>query len=162
MSLFAPSFLDKLLVADAGAAGRGTVHRLTVEQVKESVARDVETLLNARPSYEPAAIAAYGHCARSLLTFGLTDITPLNIASDRDRQRITDSIRHAIASHEPRLAQVEVTVHPTDSIGGGLRFSIRAQLRLAPSSEPVVFDAVLHPGSHRYSVSRGHPRAIPA
>ena len=158
MSLFAPARLDKLLLSDADPHGRGTVVRMNVEQVKESVARDIETLVNASPSFEPGQLAGYARAATSLLTFGLTDITPLNVASDRDRQRITDSIRGAIASHEQRLVDVEVTVHDSDAIGTGLRFSIRAKLRLTPSTEPVAFDAVLHPGSHRYAVSRSRPR----
>ena len=57
MNLFAPSLLDKLLATDVDAHGRGTTPRMNVEQVKESVARDIETLLNARPSFEPAQIA---------------------------------------------------------------------------------------------------------
>ena len=162
MNLFAPSLLDKLLATDVDAHGRGTTPRMNVEQVKESVARDIETLLNARPSFEPAQIAGYPHAARSLLTFGLTDITSLSVASDRDRLRITESIRRSIADHEQRLVQVEVTVHDSVEVGGGLRFSIRAKLKLTPSTEPVAFDAVLHPGSHRYAVSRSRPRTVPA
>jgi len=159
MNLFAPSLLDKLLATDVDVHGRGTTPRMNVEQVKESVARDIETLLNTRPGFEPAQMAAFPNAARSLLTFGLTDITSLSVASDRDRLRITESIRRAIADHEQRLVQVEVTVHDGADIGGGLRFSIRAKLRLTPSTEPVAFDAVMQPGSHRYAVSRSHPRA---
>jgi type VI secretion system protein ImpF len=161
MNTFAPSLLDKLLATDVDAQGRGITPRMNVEQVKESVARDIETLLNARPGFEPAQIADYPQAARSLLTFGLTDITSLNVASDRDRLRITDSIRRSLADHEQRLVQVEVTVHDSAEVGGGLHFSIRAKLRLSPSTEPVAFDAVLHPGSHRYAVTRSRPRALP-
>lgn len=159
MDLFAPSLLDKLLATRADAAVRGTTPRLGVEQVKESVARDIETLLNARPGFEAADLAGQPLAARSLLTFGLTDIASLSVASDRDRHRITEAIRRALADHEPRLTQVEVTVHDSAEVGGGLRFAIRAKLRLTPSTEPVAFDAVLHPGSHRYAVSRGRPGA---
>jgi type VI secretion system protein ImpF len=132
---------------------------MNVEQVKESVARDIETLLNARPSFEAAQLAEYPNVSHSLLTFGLTDITSLSVASDRDRLRITESIRRSLADHEQRLVQVEVSVHDTVEVGGGLRFSIRAKLKLTPSTEPVAFDAVLHPGSNRYAVSRSRPRA---
>lgn len=160
MNLFAPSLLDKLLATDVDAQGRGTTPRMSVEQVKESVARDIETLLNARPGFEPAQLGSYPHVARSMLTFGLTDITSLSVASDRDRLRITEAIRRSLADHEQRLVQVEVTVTDSVEVGGGLRFSIRAKLKLTPSTEPVAFDAVLHPGSNRYAVSRSRPRAL--
>lgn len=159
MNLYAPSLLDKLLATDVDAHGRGTTPRMNVEQVKESVARDIETLLNARPSFEPSQLVSYANVARSMLTFGLTDITSLSVASDRDRLRITESIRRSIADHEQRLVQVEVSVHDSMGAGGGLRFSIRAKLKLTPSTEPVAFDAVLHPGSNRYAVTRSRPRA---
>jgi type VI secretion system protein ImpF len=162
MNLFAPSLLDKLLGVDIDSQGRGTTSRMTVEQVKESVARDIETLLNARPGFEPAQLTDFPQASKSLLTYGLTDIASLSMASDRDRQRINESIRLALANHEPRLVQVEVTVHRTTAVGGGLRFSIRARLRLTPSTEPVAFDAVLHPGSLRYAVSRSRPRSASA
>lgn len=162
MNLFSPSLLDKLLSADTTAPGRGTAPRLSVEQVKESVARDIEMLLNARPNFEPSRLVNHPNAARSLLAFGLTDIASLGMASDGARQRIKESIHRSISDHEPRLEQVEVVVHDSEGIGRGLRFSIHARLRLTPSTEPVAFDAVLHPGSHRYAVSRGRPPAASA
>ncbi len=160
MNLFAPSLLDKLLATDVDPQGRGTTPRMNLEQVKESVARDIETLLNTRPSFEPSQVAGYVNVARSMLTFGLTDISSLSVASDRDRLRINESIRRSIADHEQRLVQVEVTVHDAAKVGEGLRFSIRARLKLTPSTEPVAFDAVLQPGSNRYAVTRSRPRAV--
>ena len=162
MNLFAPSLLDKLLATDVDAQGRGTTPRMSVEQVKESVARDIETLLNARPGFEASQVPEYPNVARSLLTFGLTDIASLSVSSDRDRSRITESILRSIADHEQRLVQVEVTVYDSADAGGGLHFSIRAKLKLTSSTEPVAFDAVLHPGSHRYAVSNSRPRATSA
>ena len=154
MHTFAPSLLDKLLAADLDPLARSTSYRFSVEQVKESVARDIENLLNARPGFEPEQLADYAHASHSLLTFGLTDVASLSVASDRDRLRITESIRRSLADHETRLVELEVSVRDGVEIGAGLRFSIRAKLKLSPTSEPVAFDAVLHPGSNRYAVSR--------
>jgi type VI secretion system protein ImpF len=162
LSLITPSFMDKLLGADADASPRGAAMRMDLEQAKESVARDIETLLNARPTLDASAAARFPQVARSLLAFGLTDIASLSIASDRDRLRISEAIRRALADHERRLSQVEVAVVAVAAVGAGLRFSIRAQLRLTPASEPVAFDAVLHPGSKRYAISRSRPRAAAA
>ncbi|GAA0767515.1 type VI secretion system baseplate subunit TssE [Ideonella azotifigens] len=159
MDFFSPSLLDKLLGADADGQQRATSPRWSIEQIKESVARDIETLLNARPGIAPEDLQAFPQLTRSLLTYGLIDITSLNVASDRDRLRITESIRRSLAAHEPRLTQVEVQVRETAKVGAGLCFSIRAKLQLSPTAEPVAFDAMLQPGSNRYAVARSDPRA---
>lgn len=154
METYVPSLLDKLLGEGVGTRGGGAASRFTVEQVKDSVARDVEMLLNAHPLFEPDELEAQPLVARSLLTLGLTDISSLSMASDRDRARITEALRRALADHDKRLTQVEVRVREADAGMAGLVFSIRAQLLLNPSVEPVSFDAVLQPGSNRYEVSR--------
>ncbi len=158
MNRFVPSLLDKLLGAAGAEPGAGTAPSFSLGQVKAAVARDIETLLNARPGPVPGALSAYPQAARSLLRFGLPDISAASLASDRDRSRIVAAITQALLDHEPRLLDVQVSVRDGAQPGSGLCFSIHAQLRLTPSVEPVAFDAVLHPGSQRYAVSSG-PRA---
>ncbi|NML19041.1 type VI secretion system baseplate subunit TssE [Azohydromonas caseinilytica] len=150
--------LDKLL----GAVTSTDVTSATsqdIEQVKASVARDIETLLNTRPGYGPGQLANHPRTARSLLTFGLSDITSLSLASDRDRHRIVCAITRALQDHETRLSDVHVFVREDLSANAALCFSIHANLQVTSDSEPVAFDAVLHPGSNRYAVSNG-PRAL--
>lgn len=154
MNNFAPSLLDKLLGDSVGPRGSGSAPRLSVEQVKDSVARDIELLLNTHASYHPDELPALPLVARSLLTLGLTDISAMSLASDRDRLRITEALRRTLADHDRRLTQVEVHVREASTAVPGLAFSIHARLRLSAGVEPVSFDAVLHPGSHRYAVSQ--------
>ncbi|MCA6218087.1 type VI secretion system baseplate subunit TssE [Ideonella sp. B7] len=172
MDLFSPSLLDKLLGADLDAPRptRGLRNapdtetradlspRWSLQQITDSVARDLEALLNARPSLEAGEMPAYPQAARSLLTFGLTDLSALNVASDKDRQRIHEAIRRALMVHEPRLTQVEVQVRANTQVGAGLCFAIRARLRLDPCAEAVAFDAMLQPGTNHYAVSRSDLR----
>jgi type VI secretion system protein ImpF len=159
MSYHAPSLLDKLLGTEGQGPGRGAAMRLSVEQVKESVARDIEALLNAHACLGDETLAGFPHAARSLLGLGLPDISSLSLSSDRDRLRVKDAIRRALADHDNRLRQVEVDVRESDQPGAALYFTIRAKLLLNPDVEPVAFDAVLQPGSHRYAVSRSDRRA---
>ena len=159
MDFFSPSLLDKLLGSEADEPQRGTSPRWSIEQIKDSVARDIEVLLNARPGFDVAELGDFPQVRRSLMTFGLIDITAMNVASDRDRARIVESIRRALADHEPRLAQVEVRVRDNAMVGVGLCFSIRAKLVLNPAAEPVSFDATLQPGTNRYAVARSAPRS---
>jgi type VI secretion system protein ImpF len=148
---YAPSLLDKLL-GDADEAQRGVLARYSVERIKDSVARDIEHVLNSHASFSPADLAAYPRAAASLLTLGLVDISSLSMASDRDRKTISDSIRHALMRQDARLSEVEVAVREDKAATARLSFSIRAKLLLHPHTEPVAFDAVLHPGSQRYEV----------
>ncbi len=154
MDSFAPSLLDKLLGDGAPLRGGGTAPRFTVEQVKDSVARDIELLLNTHAPFDLAELGDFPLVGRSLLTLGLTDISAMSMASDRDRARITEALRKALADHDKRLTQVEVKVRKAEVGMSGLMFTIRAQLLLNPSVEPVSFDAVLQPGSNRYAVSK--------
>lgn len=157
---YSPSLLDKLL-GEAGdaPAKAGASPRFGLEQVKDSVARDIEMLLNAHAVFSPEDLAEFPHASKSLLTLGLADLSAMSLASDRDRLRITNSISRTLAEHDRRLTQVEVRVRESKSVVGGLTFSIRARLQLQPDSQPVIFDAVLQPGSHRYAVSKGDVRA---
>lgn len=153
MNNFAPSLLDKLLGDSVSPRGHGTAPRLSAAQVKDSVARDIEMLLNTHASFHPDELTTLPLVGRSLLTLGLADISAMSMASDRDRQRITEALRRALADHDRRLTQVEVRVREATTAAPGLAFSIHARLALSAGVEPVSFDAVLHPGSHRYAVS---------
>jgi type VI secretion system protein ImpF len=159
MDSYSPSLLDKLLPFDAGDAG-GVHLRHSKERIKDGVARDIEMLLNCRASDTREELQHLPNVARSHLTMGLVDISSMSLASDRDRQRITDAIKNALLVHDGRLTQVEVTVVAPGDGSQRLVFAIRANLMLRPDAEPVSFDAVLQPGSNRYEVSKGGRRAF--
>lgn len=154
---YAPSLLDKLL-GDAAEGTRGVLPRYSVDRIKDSVARDVEHVLNSHASLSAEDLAGFPRAARSLLSLGLLDITPLSMSSDRDRLRISNSIRTALMQHDRRLRDVEVNVRSDPRGQGGLSFAIRAKLLLHPDTDTVVFDALLHPGSQRYEVVQADPR----
>ncbi len=158
MDLYSPSLLDKLL-DDVPGNRDGAASRHTVEQIKDSVARDIEMLLNAHPAYEPSELPHAPLSAQSLLTLGLVDISSMSLASDKDRRCINEAICRTLGTHERRLSDVEVRVRGSDGPGARLTFQIRAKLVLHPNAEPVLFDAVLQPGSKRYQVSKADQRA---
>jgi type VI secretion system protein ImpF len=159
MDTYAPSLLDKLLGAGSGARD-GTAVRLSVEQVKDSVARDIEMFLNAHQNHSAEDLRGMPHAARSMLTLGLIDISSMSLASSNDRRRITEAIRDGLTTHDRRLSHVEVGVREANGSATNLSFTIRAQLLLSPNSEHVVFDAVLQPGSQRYDVSKADKRQL--
>jgi len=154
---YSPSLLDKLL-GDAHEGQRGVLARYSLERIKDSVARDIESVLNTHASFSEDELAAYPRAARSLIALGLVDVTSLSMASDRDRKRIAHNIRHALSCNDARLREVDVSVREDRAVAGRLYFAIRATLMLHPDTEPVAFDAVLHPGSQRYEVAQQSSR----
>ena len=152
---FEPSLLDKLFDT---APASVVLRRNSVETLKDSVAADLEALLNARATIPAAALDGFPLAASSVLGFGLSDFAGLSLDSVPDRKRICDGIRQAIAVHEPRLREVQVNLRLERRAINALYFDITAILVVRPAHEPVSFDAMLQPATLRYSVSRprGH------
>lgn len=159
MKGFEPGLLEKLFDDAPREPGHGIFKRLSLEEFKESVARDVEALLNSRFVMDEEALRNYPHCQRSLATYGLNDFSGRSLASSPDRAFICRALELAIARHEPRLTQVRVSLDPDQRSTGALRFSISAMLVVHPSREPVSFDALLQPTTLQYSVSRARRAA---
>jgi type VI secretion system protein ImpF len=152
---FEPSLYDKLFDDLPVGAARW---RLTLEQLKDSVARDLEALLNTRVLFDEELMQSFPLSGRSVSGFGLGDFAGLSLASVHDRRRICTSIASAIAAHEPRLRDVRVDLELQRKTINALYFSINAVLFVRPAQEPVAFDAFLQPTSLQYSVSRQRSR----
>lgn len=160
MKGFEPSFLEKLFDEDPRAPASGVLKRLSIEQVKESVARDLESLLNSRMVLSEDALGNYPECRKSVITYGLNDFSGLSLASSFDRAYICRSLEQAILQHEPRLKNVRATLDLNKRSSNSLHFSISAVLELHPAREPVNFDALLQPTTLQYSVSRARRTGV--
>lgn len=156
MKGFEPSLLEKLFDdAPRATAASGIFKKSnSLEQYKESVARDLEGLLNSRAAFTEDTLKAYPHCQKSLMTYGLRDFSTMSLANAYDRTAICRSLEQSIARHEPRLHNVRVTLEANARSVGGLHFSIHALLDVEPAREPISFDALLQPCTLQYSVSR--------
>jgi type VI secretion system protein ImpF len=152
MKAFAPGLLDRLM-GEAGQGGAG-VARLTVEQLKDCVARDLEALLNTRVAVPAHTFDAYPHARASILNYGLADFAGMCLTSSEDRDAICASLKVAIETHEPRLVEVSASLEPEVGSVNRLSFVITAKLLINPSAEPVNFNAVLQPSSLRYAISK--------
>lgn len=157
---FSAGLFDRLMGA-RGDAAPASVARLTLEQLKDSVARDLEELLNTRLALAPEMLAGYPECARSILNYGLIDFAGMCLTSSDDRARICTSLKAAIERHEPRLrhvqARIERAAGPATSVNSvnSVSFVIAGTLEVFPASAAVNFDAVLQPSSLRYSIQHG-------
>lgn len=159
MKGFEPSLLEKLFDDAPRELAFGTVRRLSIEEFKDSVARDVEGLLNSRFVVDEDLLKRFPHCQHSLATYGVHDFSGRSLASSTDRNFICHSLELAIARHEPRLTEVKIALDKSQSSTGALCFSISALLVVHPSREPVNFDVLLQPTTLQYSVSRNRRAA---
>lgn len=162
---YAPSLFDKLCPRRGDMGQGGPARGLSIEEVKDSVAHDLESLLNTRrPAWASLHVDADAGTAgtagplarRSIAAYGIDDFSSRSLASGLDRDHICESIRLAIECHESRLRGVRVSLDEAD--GGPrrrLRFVIRAVLALQGAAEPVSFDAAFEPAVQRYAIARG-------
>jgi type VI secretion system protein ImpF len=149
-----PSILDRLLDDDprvpADAAGSGY---FDLARFKQAVARDLEALLNSRCVDLNEDIERYPHARRSVINFGIIDLSSLSLLDPDDRALLRDKIRITIERHEPRLARVRVALDVPKNMERMLRFRVDAVLKVHPSKPPVVFDAMLQLSSNAYQIS---------
>ena len=148
---FVPGLFDRLM----GDGGAGTaMARLSLEQIKDAVARDLEELLNTRVALPAGALDGYPECAASIVNYGLIDFAGMCLSSSDDRARICAALTAAIERHEPRLRHVRARLEREAGSINRVSFVISATLAVAQASEAVNFDAVLQPSSLRYSINR--------
>mgnify|MGYP002713044004 CR=1 FL=1 len=153
-----PSILDRLLDdAPHEAADTDTGQHQKLRQLRNSVRRDLENLMNTRfriiePGEEFSEIDA------SMLNYGLPDLATVNIADLEKRKAFTQQLEKIIKTFEPRFKDVRVNyLDNSDQKDRTLRFRIDATLYADPSPEVVIFDSVLEPVSRTVSIEEaGH------
>jgi len=150
----ASSILDRLLDDDPKVTTESESETLfDVGRHKHSVARDLEALLNTRCVLEGDEILEpYPLSKKSLLDFGIIDLSSLSLLNTDDRMFLEESIREAVERHEPRIARVRVSLDISKEFCHVLKFRVDGLLKLHPSQPPVSFDAMLQLSSSTYQV----------
>lgn len=151
---YTPSLLDKLLQMSSSHLIGETSPGLTLEEVKDSVAADLEALLNTRCAMNDREEAEYPLSAQSVVNFGVSDFSSRSLSSGLDRDFICESIRKAIEQQDRRLQSIQVRLDGEVLKANRLSFTIRAILRVSEVGEQVSFDARFEPTLQRYSVAR--------
>lgn len=151
---FAPSVWDRLMAAsetDSTTAGHA---RLTLDQLKAAVARDLEDLLNTRVTLLDSMLALYPACRKSIFNYGLLDFAALCLTSSEDRKVICDCIKEAIDRFEPRLRNVSADIFIERGATNRLDFVIAGTLKVHAAAQRIEFNAMLQPSTLRYSISQ--------
>jgi len=160
-TLTLPSVLDRLLDDNPGEPQRDAALYFDLSDFKAALARDLEALLNTRV-VEHDLFMNYPMAAKSVIRFGIPDLSSLSLLSPDDRERLRGEVEWAIERFEPRLTHVKVTLNVPDKAGAVLlermlHFRVDAFLKIHPRRPPVSFDATLQLSSNAYQVrGRGH------
>lgn len=149
-----PGLLDRLMDPRYHAQG-GVLPRMSIDQLKDSVARDLEALLNTRLAIPIDTFKPYPEAKKSVLNYGLIDFAGYCLSSSDERAAICTSLVEAVVAHEPRLTGVAAALESEPGSVNRLNFVINGTLMLESGAEPVNFNAILQPSSLHYAISRG-------
>ena len=113
---------------------------LTRRELRESVRREVERLLNTR---SPTPAHLLEDRERTVIDYGVPDLAEFAAQRAEDHQRLTSLFARAIAAFEPRLRRVRVRVEGLVEMRRALVVRIDALLVIESVTEPVSFSVVV-------------------
>ena len=139
-------------------AGRRMAVRTAITEpaLRREVAHDLDALMNTIALESSEDLTAFEHARKSILNFGLPDITHRSI-DEMSIEDISGEIKAALIHHEPRLMPASIRVSKDAEINEAelkIRFVVRADLVCEPLNVPVEFVADLELDSGNISVGR--------
>jgi type VI secretion system protein ImpF len=144
--------LDEVFAGELHKMRKPTPSTSNIRELKQSVSRDIESLLNTRRELLDEARPEYKEVNKSLLMFGLPDFTSYSLMNAGHRKLVRQAVEEALNKFEPRLKSVRVTLVPAEQFDAALHFRIDALLRVDPAPQPVTFDASLQLSTSSYRV----------
>ena len=147
------SLLDRLMLPP-GSRRDGGQQVIGVRELRESVARDLDWLLNSK-RFLDVDLENLKEVRTSHLNYGMPDFSSSSWRNDRELGSIARTIEELVRRFEPRLRPGSVKVsaiQPTDADDMKPHFRIDAILHVDPVSEPVSFDTDVDFEAARISV----------
>lgn len=157
--LLLPSVLDRLVDEDPlQHSDHERPRAQLLRELKQSVRRDLENLLNTRICLYPIPTPSPEHwknLENSLVNYGIPDFGGLMMGARSERESLRRRIENTIRHFETRFKQVQVLLVDDrgDNRDRTVRFRIDGLLHAEPTPEPVVFDSQLQPTSGDFTVS---------
>jgi type VI secretion system protein ImpF len=150
-----PSLLDRLLDDEPGVSREAPQGRhQVIGQMKRSVSRDLDNLLNTRRRFMSAPVDL-AELERSLIQYGLPDFTGRAMASAEAREEFRLAIEKILRTCEPRFKAVSVKLlDGAEPLYRTLRFRIDALMYADPAPEELVFDSTLEPLTGSFKIER--------
>ncbi len=152
-----PSLLDRLTDLHPEKSKESTAQQsMSQKEFKDAVIRDLGWLLNSVSLDVCVDLEAYPEVARSVLNFGLPDISG-HTTSTIDVRSVENSVKRAIRQFEPRIIRnsLRVMVHsnPSDMSHNSLVFEIQGAVFGQPSPFQIVLRSELNLECGEFSVT---------
>lgn len=134
-----PALLDRLTDDAPGERAESRDQRvLTLQRLRAALLRDLAWLLNTGHLETVEDLDDYPAVRRSVLNYGIPDLTGLSIAG-ADTAQIEKAVRQAIADFEPRISPTSLRVSVATGEDGGARnalvFRIEGELWAKPAPQ---------------------------
>ena len=152
--LLLPSSLDRLIDEDPGSqVETPRTRNQLLRDLKNSVRRDLENLLNTRRSMFPIPDEREW-LRQSVIGYGIPDFGMIPGGSDERREELRQDVEDTIRRFETRLKSltVDLVFDPNDVARRIIRFRIDGMLHAEPAPEPVKFDSLLSVSRHEFQV----------
>ncbi len=154
-----PSLIDRLTDDAPGDRAESRDKRvMSMRQLRMAVLRDLEWLLNANCRPMDDAIHEFPLAAKSVLNFGLPDVTGLT-ASGISHTQMESMVRAAILHFEPRITGASLGVRAVQSglgeAGNAVGFEIAGELCPLPMPEALFVRTELDLETGRCEVREG-------
>ncbi|MEI4484324.1 MULTISPECIES: type VI secretion system baseplate subunit TssE [unclassified Phyllobacterium] len=151
------SVLDRLMDHDPDMmTDQPTTPRQKINNIRESVRKDIEALLNAQ-QWPHSIEKEFEELHTSLLRFGTAGFHGLMLATTEQRLRLAEAIRQVIVAFDPRLSHVQVGLgrnrNDQDRV---LDLRIEAEMLFPDGIEPIIFDTSLDPTTRHFMIGGAH------
>jgi type VI secretion system protein ImpF len=104
-----PSILDRLMAGETGAGARDVYEFIGVRELRDSIARDLEWLLNTKFT-EFLDLDRFPEAKKSILTYGVPDFSNFSWRNASDANSIARVLEETIRRFEPRLLPRSIKV----------------------------------------------------
>lgn len=148
------SLLDRLIdLHPTDAVDPSTSYTESLAALREAVRRDLEALLNTRR----AALewpAQQRELDRSVVSYGVGDVSGQHIADATERERFRVSVETAIRTFEPRFQSFSVALDEgTDELNRRLGLRIEAMMHADPMPQSLIFNSLVDPSTQHFKVA---------
>lgn len=119
---------------------------LTYSQLLDSIQRELSALLNTRC---PIPLSELVERPRTVLDYGLSDVTWAGPMAPEDRLMLQDAIEQTVAAFEPRLRNLRVRIGEYELQAGSLSCTVEADLYTETLREAVSFPVYIYSAKGR-------------
>jgi type VI secretion system protein ImpF len=139
-----PSVLDRLLDMEPTVSREAYRSRNQIlREMKQSVRRDLENLLNTRVRCVPWP-PRLKEVKQSLVNYGIPDLSAASLGTEKEREQFCQVIKLIVSQFDRRLRRLNIRLtDQSESLDRTFRFQIDAILQVEPAPEPITFDSSL-------------------